>query len=216
MTIGQRISELRRNHGYSQEYVAEQLGVSRQAVSKWETDTSAPDTYNLIGLAQLFGVSVEFIAVGKKDESGDTVDQGATTASNPIVVTNNYKHGLSIDQILGVVSMIFFLICGILSITVNDSLLPLTLILCLCTVLCFLPIKHKSIVSWWMFWGLIFLLSIFGTVTTPFGIFDPAYYREGFTVQLFWGYFVWGELIFIIIYTVRYVKKIRKATIPPD
>ncbi len=206
MTIGQRIYELRKSFGYSQEYVAEQLNVSRQAVSKWETDASAPDTYNLMGLAQLFGVSVEFIAVGKKDDPTDTVSHGGA-ASNPIVVTNNYKQGLSIDQIWGVISTVFFLICGILSIMVDDRLLPLTLILCLSTVICFAPIKHKGVVSWWLYWGLVFLLSVFGMVTTPFGIFNPAYYREGFTVQLFWGYFVWGELIFIIIHTIRYVKK---------
>ena len=53
-TIGQRISELRKNSSFSQEYVAEKLNVSRQAVSKWEQDLSAPDTYNLIALAELF------------------------------------------------------------------------------------------------------------------------------------------------------------------
>lgn len=215
MTIGQRISELRKNHGYSQEYVAEQLGVSRQAVSKWETDTSAPDTYNLIGLAQLFGVSVEFIAVGKKDEPSHTENQSGASVSQPIVVNNNYRHGLGIDQILGIISTVFSLICGILSILVDDRLLPLTLILCLTTVLCFLQIKHKSVVSWWLYWGLVFLLSVFGVVTTPFGVFNPAYYQDGFTAQLFWGYFVWGELIGIIIYTIRYVKRQKSSNNAP-
>ena len=67
MSIGQRIQELRKEHSYSQEYVAERLNVSRQAVSKWENDTSAPDTYNLIALAELFDVSVEYIATGKQN-----------------------------------------------------------------------------------------------------------------------------------------------------
>jgi HTH-type transcriptional regulator/antitoxin HipB len=57
MSIGQRISERRRQLGYSQEYVAENMNVSRQAVSKWEQDLSAPDTYNLIALAELLGRS---------------------------------------------------------------------------------------------------------------------------------------------------------------
>ncbi len=65
MSIGNRISELRKKHNYSQEYVAEQLDVSRQAVSKWEQDQTSPDTNNLIALASLFGVSVEYIATGK-------------------------------------------------------------------------------------------------------------------------------------------------------
>ncbi len=68
MSIGNRISELRKKHNYSQEYVAEQLGVSRQAVSKWETDQTSPDTNNLISLAGLFGVSVEYIATGRTIE----------------------------------------------------------------------------------------------------------------------------------------------------
>ncbi len=68
MSIGNRISELRKKYNYSQEYVAEQLDVSRQAVSKWEQDQTAPDTNNLIALAKLFGVSVEYLATGKEIE----------------------------------------------------------------------------------------------------------------------------------------------------
>lgn len=68
MTIGERIRELRRNKDYSQEYVAAILGVSRQAVSKWENDISSPDTQNLIALAELLDSTVEYIATGKKQE----------------------------------------------------------------------------------------------------------------------------------------------------
>ena len=68
MTIGTRIKELRKKCNYSQEYVAEQLGISRQAVSKWEKNISAPDTANLINLAELLDSSVEYIAYGKKQE----------------------------------------------------------------------------------------------------------------------------------------------------
>lgn len=72
-SIGQRISQLRKEKSLSQEYIAEQIGVTRQAVSKWENDTSAPDTYNLIALAELFDVSVEYIATGKKEEPPQVV-----------------------------------------------------------------------------------------------------------------------------------------------
>lgn len=75
MTIGNRISELRKQKNYSQEYLAEILGVSRQAVSKWEQDKSSPDTQNLIALAELLGVSVEFLATGK--ESAAVIIQAA-------------------------------------------------------------------------------------------------------------------------------------------
>lgn len=64
MTIGSRISGLRKERNISQELLAEKMGVSRQAVSKWENDQTAPDTNNLIALAEYFGVSVEYLATG--------------------------------------------------------------------------------------------------------------------------------------------------------
>ena len=57
--IAQRLAELRRERGFSQEGLAEQLGLSRQAVSKWESGASDPSTTNLMALAKLFGVSAE-------------------------------------------------------------------------------------------------------------------------------------------------------------
>ncbi len=58
MTLGQRISLHRKKLNISQEELGARLGVSRQAVSKWETDLSAPDLNNLIGLARELGVSL--------------------------------------------------------------------------------------------------------------------------------------------------------------
>ena len=58
MTLGQRISGYRKALGVSQEELGARLGVSRQAVSKWETGAAAPDMENLLALAREFGVSV--------------------------------------------------------------------------------------------------------------------------------------------------------------
>lgn len=58
MTLGQRIAQYRKAAGLSQETLGERVGVSRQAVSKWETDAAAPDMENLIALARIFGVSL--------------------------------------------------------------------------------------------------------------------------------------------------------------
>ena len=57
--IANRLVELRRAHGYSQEELAGRLGVSRQAISKWERAESSPDTDNLIALARLYDISLD-------------------------------------------------------------------------------------------------------------------------------------------------------------
>ena len=58
-SLGEALKEHRTRCMMTQEFVAEQLGVSRQAVSKWENGTSDPSTSNLLALAKLFGLSAE-------------------------------------------------------------------------------------------------------------------------------------------------------------
>ncbi len=57
LTLGEVIKNHRIRCGMTQEFVAESLDVTRQAVSKWETDSSEPSTSNLLALAKLFGIS---------------------------------------------------------------------------------------------------------------------------------------------------------------
>ena len=59
MKLGEKIKTLRKQKNISQEVLAQYLGVTFQAVSKWENGTSEPSTSNLIALARLYGISVE-------------------------------------------------------------------------------------------------------------------------------------------------------------
>ncbi|MBQ2698877.1 MAG: helix-turn-helix transcriptional regulator [Firmicutes bacterium] len=61
MTLGERIKECRQHAGMSQEKLAELVGVSRQAVTKWEADQSAPHTEKLFRLAEIFGTTVDML-----------------------------------------------------------------------------------------------------------------------------------------------------------
>lgn len=83
--IAQRLSARRKQSGLSQEALAEKLGVSRQAVSKWERSESSPDTDNLIALAQLYGVSLdELLYVDdemRDDVAFEAVDRAAERAA---------------------------------------------------------------------------------------------------------------------------------------
>ena len=64
MNIGNKIAELRKAKGMTQEQLGRQLGVSAAAVSKWETGASDPSTANLIALAKLYGISPEELLEG--------------------------------------------------------------------------------------------------------------------------------------------------------
>lgn len=66
MSIGERITELRKQQNLSQGQLASSLGISRQAVSKWENDQANPDVANLIQLADLLDTDVEYLATGRR------------------------------------------------------------------------------------------------------------------------------------------------------
>ena len=70
MTLGRKLLELRKAKGLSQEQLAAQMAVSRQAISKWELGEAMPDTENVIQLSRIFGVTTDFLLL---DEiGGDT------------------------------------------------------------------------------------------------------------------------------------------------
>lgn len=64
MDIAKRLQVLRKKAGYSQEQVAEMLGISRQAVSKWESGQGKPEIDNIIKLTKIYNVSSDYILLG--------------------------------------------------------------------------------------------------------------------------------------------------------
>ena len=86
MTIGNRISSLRKAQQISQEEIADKIGVSRQSVSKWETDACAPDAYNLIELAKALNTSVEYIVTGETSVDTKTETKKATVETKNLAI----------------------------------------------------------------------------------------------------------------------------------
>ena len=77
-SLGEVLKEHRVRCKMTQEFVAESLGVSRQAVSKWETGTADPSTSNLLALAKLFGISAEEL-LRSVEQEGPEAENGKTT-----------------------------------------------------------------------------------------------------------------------------------------
>lgn len=77
LAMAQRLVDRRKAAGLSQEALAAQLGVSRQAVSKWERSESSPDTDNLIALAALYDVSLDELLYGEAANDADGLEDGS-------------------------------------------------------------------------------------------------------------------------------------------
>lgn len=78
LAMAQRLVDRRKAAGLSQEALAAQLGVSRQAVGKWERSESSPDTDNLIALAALYGVSLDELLYGEAASDADSSEDAST------------------------------------------------------------------------------------------------------------------------------------------
>ena len=91
MEIAQRLADMRREKGFSQEELANQLGLSRQAISKWERGESAPDMANLIALADLYDVTLDELIRGEApaSQTAEAETNAKTSASDKVDVTIN-------------------------------------------------------------------------------------------------------------------------------
>ena len=105
MTMGEKIQDLRRRSGMSQDALAEQLGVSRQAVSKWERDEAVPEADKIVSLAKAFHVSTDYLLM---DEPAPQVSpvQPQFNSTNTIlrrlerfVRRHGYKGGFALSGI---------------------------------------------------------------------------------------------------------------------
>lgn len=76
MTFAEKLYSLRTQYGYSQESLAEKLSVSRQAISKWELETTLPETDKLIAISDFFDVSIDYLLKENiKINQGESLDR---------------------------------------------------------------------------------------------------------------------------------------------
>lgn len=198
MSIGKRISDLRKQYSYSQEYVAEKIGVSRQAVSKWEQDQTAPDTYNLIALAELFNVSVEYLANGKSEQQ----------ISDPVLQANHNK--ITAKKIMGFILLGIGLLALILGILFSEVLTILSVYLLVGAILCFTVRKSLWFAMMWTYTIMTFLIISVLTRYNLFIIFNPAIYQGGVSMGMIVAYIFWLIFVFAVALTVNRIIKIKK------
>ena len=83
MILADKITALRKKAGWSQEELAEQLGVTRQSVSKWEGAQSVPDMDKVVQMSRLFGVTTDFLLKDELSEEEDYTRENK--AKSPVI-----------------------------------------------------------------------------------------------------------------------------------
>ena len=105
MNLGQRLLELRKSKQLSQEEVADKLNVSRQTISKWETDQSTPDFDKIAPLCELYGITADELLTGKKEEKSENLSNESEQNIN-----KKRAKGIGISVLLYFVSIVWIMI----------------------------------------------------------------------------------------------------------
>lgn len=84
-TIGKKLYDLRKQSGFTQDYVAERLGVSAQAVSKWENDIACPDIMTLPNIAELYGITIDELFKNEEVQSNVKYEKTEKVNENELI-----------------------------------------------------------------------------------------------------------------------------------
>lgn len=131
MTLGERIAYYRGKLGLSQGELAEQLGVSRQAVSKWETDAGLPDLERLIALSRLYHITLDELVKGESPE--ETAEAPEEVPVDAVIAKPAAPSG---QKTIGYILLGVGLLCAVLALFLNWALLIPAGYLLICAVLC--------------------------------------------------------------------------------
>ena len=110
MTLGEKIAIQRKELNYTQEQLADILGVSRQSISKWESDIAYPETEKLIELGKLFDCSMDYLLKEEVIEKGDVQTSIFTEISRKVVNLKNKDKSKKLLKIIGIILAVVLVI----------------------------------------------------------------------------------------------------------
>ena len=160
MTLGENIVRLRTQKNWSQGDLADALDISRQSVSKWETDASIPELDKLLKLSELFGVTLDELVRGEdapKAETAAPAAQAVPASFTPQTSSEQEKRHTIAGTILMCIGAVLLLTCLILA---GDLLAGLIygLPFFLCGIICF-TVKHRT--GLWCGWAAYLCIDLY-------------------------------------------------------
>ena len=186
MSLGTNISRLRAEHHLSQGDLAESLGVSRQSVSKWETDSSVPDLDKLVKLSQLFGVSLDELVTGDAGPAeAETPTEMSAAPAVQVTIPGRMPGRKIAGAILFCMAFLTFLVLTALGGLLEGMILALPFLVC--GMICFLAQRRPGL---WCAWAVYLLAYIF------------CYYGTGLSWTHIFFTFSWEQMGLTPVYTI--------------
>lgn len=203
MTLGERIAYYRGKLGLSQGELAEKLGVSRQAVSKWETDAGLPDLERLIALSRLYRITLDELVKGESPE--ETAEAPEEIPVDAVIAKPAAPSG---QKTIGYILLGVGLLCAVLALFLNWALLIPAGYLLICAVLCLTLRRYagRIIIGGTLLAILLPAQRWFGGVSLGSVINPIVYQSEYFGIGLLISWALWAVLILYVVLALRHTR----------
>lgn len=197
MSLGERIRFLRAERNMSQTDLAELLRVSRQSVSKWETDGATPDLDKLVSMSQVFGVTLDELIKGSAPIPEMQVP---AESSSPAPDT---KKATASHRIVGIILLCFGALIAILLFFLGGDLISIVFAspFLLCGIICLFAHSRTGLWCWWGVYLCVDLYLRYGTgITWSIIMLTPQFTPEMNYMRLAigWGQFLAGVLLIVL------------------
>lgn len=196
MSLGERIYKLRTEKGMSQGDLADALEVSRQSISKWETNGSVPELDKLVKLSEIFGVSLDELVLDKKQTS-------PVPEPEPKVIYVERGEQVPVRKTAGIVLLCFAGVIWLLIALLGDAVSGLVLAAPFvgCGLICVLVKKHPGL---WCFWIVYLFVEIYLRFATGVNwqfILSPLTYDGSWTIHLIVAWIVFLTFMALTVFT---------------
>ena len=214
MTLGENIVRLRTQKNWSQGDLADALDISRQSVSKWETDASIPELDKLLKLSELFGVTLDELVRGEdapKVETAAHAAQAVPASFAPQTPSEQEKRHTIAGTILLCIGAVLLLTCLILA---GDLLTGLIygLPFFLCGIICF-TVKHRT--GLWCGWAAYLCIDLYLRFATGLS-WTTVFMTHLWTAQMNYARLAisWVQLLGMLVMIVCTVRSYRTLKLP--
>lgn len=214
MTLGENIVRLRTQRNWSQGDLADALDISRQSVSKWETDASIPELDKLLKLSELFGVTLDELVRGEdapKAETAAPAAQAVPASFTPQTSSEQEKRHTIAGTILMCIGAVLLLTCLILA---GDLLAGLIygLPFFLCGIICF-TVKYRT--GLWCGWAVYACVDLYLRFATGLS-WTTVFMTHLWTPQMNYMRLAisWVQLLGMLVMIVCTVRSYRTLKLP--